>query len=150
MLAVSKSSELALEPKNLENDLRRLQLQIADVLQSEMDQVPGSNISVSTVSEGGAEQSKQLKKKKRQKTVVVVVPPGKLGIVLANRHDGKGTVVEKVPGSLNGMVAPLDKIVAVDEQDVTDMTVKEICEICASRASSERRLTFVKTVYTSD
>lgn len=150
LLAANKSSEMALEPKNLENDLRRLQLQIADVLQSEMDQVPGSNISVSTVSEGAAEQSKQLKKKKRQKTVVVVVPPGKLGIVLANRHDGKGTVVEKVPGSLNGMVAPLDKIVAVDEQDVTDMTVKEICDICASRASSERRLTFVKTVYTSD
>ena len=149
-LATKERSELALEPKNLENDLKRLQLQIADVLQTEMDGVPGSNISLSTAGEGRKPLSKPQRKKKKK--VVVIVPPGKLGIVLANRHDGKGTVVAEIrpTSSMQGMVSPGDKIVGVDEKDVTNMLVNDITTLMASRASSERRLTFISTFYTAE
>ena len=142
--------EMALEPKNLEHDLKRLQLQIADVLQSEMDQVVDSNITVSTAGEKQNLPARPYKKKK--KPIVVIVPPGKLGIVLANRQDGKGTVVEEVrPSSvMTGMVKCGDKIVAVDEKDVTSMTVNEITTLMASRVGSERRLSFISVFNTVD
>lgn len=147
-LATRESSELALESENLENDLKRLQLQLADVLQTEMDGVPGENLSVST---SGEEQKLPVQPPKKKK-IVVIVPPGKLGIVLANRHDGKGTIVAEIrPNStMQGMVSPGDKIIGVDEKDVTHMLVNEITTLMASRASSERRLTFVSTLYTAD
>lgn len=146
--ATSESNDLALEPKNLEHDLKRLQLQLADVLQSEMDQVAGSGITVSTAGDGSKTAAKNRKKKKKRK-IIVVVPPGKLGIVLSNRNDGKGTIVAEVrPNStMRGMVAPGDKIVGVDEQDVTKMTVNEITSLMANRSTAERRLTFVSTSY---
>jgi hypothetical protein len=147
-LATDKT-ELALEPKNLERDLKRLQIEINDVLQSEIDGVSGSNLSVSTAGEG-TEETKPLKKKRRE--FVVVVPPGKLGVVLAKRSDGKGTVVEEVRenSSLTGMVSSGDKIVAVDEVDVSNMNVSDITKLMSNRASAERRLTFFSTIYVAE
>jgi C-terminal processing protease CtpA/Prc len=59
----------------------------------------------------------------------VLVPPGKLGVILVNRHDGKGTVVSEIRdhSSLKGMlVSPGDKLVAVDGEDVlTGMVVSQ-------------------------
>jgi len=149
-ITTNDSSDMALRPKNLEHDLKRLQLQISGVLETEMEHVAGTNITVSTAGEGS--QAKLTKRKKKKKRVVVIVPPGKLGIVLANRHDGRGTVVAEIrPSStMKGMISPGDKIVAVDEKDVTDMVVNDITTLMASRASSERRLTFISTFYSTD
>jgi C-terminal processing protease CtpA/Prc len=113
-----------------------------------MDQVAGSGITVSTAGDGSKVTAKSRKKKKKRK-IIVVVPPGKLGIVLSNRNDGKGTFVAEVrpTSSMRDMIAPGDKIVGVDEQDVTRMTVNEITSLMANRSTDERRLTFVSTSY---
>lgn len=139
---------MALEPKNLEHGLKRLQLQLSDVLNSEMDKVAGSTISVSTAGEA----EKQKKKNKKKRKVVVVVPPGKLGIVLANRQDGRGTIVAEVRHAsvMRGSVIAGDRIVGVDEKDVANSMVNEITNLMSSRANAQRRLTFVRTFYTAE
>lgn len=79
--------------------------------------------------------------------VVVVAPPGKLGVTLADHHDGKGIIVSSVRShsSVKGKLRPGDKLVAVDDDDVTNMMVSNITAMMASRSSKERRLTLVTT-----
>ncbi|KAL7525087.1 hypothetical protein ACHAWF_001206, partial [Thalassiosira exigua] len=74
--------------------------------------------------------------------VSVVAPPGKLGIILANRTDARGTVVSGVRTSsvLAEQVSPGDRIVAIDEEDVSQMNVKEITTIMARKSEFERKL----------
>jgi C-terminal processing protease CtpA/Prc len=69
-------------------------------------------------------------------------------VILANRHDGKGTVVSEVRdhSSLKGMLSPGDKLVAVDGKDVTGMVVSQITSLMASKAERERRLTVITSV----
>jgi len=77
--------------------------------------------------------------------MVVVVPPGKLGVILADRHDGKGTVVSEVRSSsaMSGMLTPGDKLVAIDGEDVSDMVVSQITAMMAKKADRERYLTVI-------
>ncbi len=74
--------------------------------------------------------------------VSVVAPPGKLGIILANRTDSRGTVVSGVRTSsvLADQVSPGDRIIAIDEEDVSQMNVKEITTIMARKSEFERVL----------
>lgn len=74
--------------------------------------------------------------------VSVVAPPGKLGIILANRTDSRGTVVSGVRTSsvLAEQVSPGDRIIAIDEEDVSQMNVKEITTIMARKSEFERVL----------
>lgn len=74
--------------------------------------------------------------------VTVVAPPGKLGIILANRTDSRGTVVSGVRTSsvLAQQVSPGDRIVAIDDEDVSQMNVKEITTIMARKSEFERVL----------
>lgn len=80
--------------------------------------------------------------------MVVVVPAGKLGVILANRHDGQGTIVSEIRESspLYRMLTPGDKLVAVDDVDVQGMVVSQITSLMASRADRERRLTVITSV----
>lgn len=74
--------------------------------------------------------------------VTVIAPPGKLGIILANRTDSRGTVVSGVRTSsvLAEQVSPGDRIIAIDEEDVSQMNVKEITTIMARKSEFERAL----------
>eukprot|EP00581_Thalassiosira_minuscula_P008587 CAMPEP_0183705094 /NCGR_PEP_ID=MMETSP0737-20130205/2266_1 /TAXON_ID=385413 /ORGANISM="Thalassiosira miniscula, Strain CCMP1093" /LENGTH=489 /DNA_ID=CAMNT_0025932175 /DNA_START=51 /DNA_END=1520 /DNA_ORIENTATION=+ len=74
--------------------------------------------------------------------VTVVAPPGKLGILLANRTDSRGTVVGGVRTSsvLAEQVSPGDRIIAIDEEDVSQMNAKEITTIMARKSEFERVL----------
>lgn len=74
--------------------------------------------------------------------VTVIAPPGKLGIILANRTDSRGTVVSGVRTSsvLAEQVSPGDRIIAIDEEDVSQMNVKEITTIMARKSEFERVL----------
>ena len=74
--------------------------------------------------------------------VTVIAPPGKLGIILANRTDSRGTVVSGVrtPSVLAEQVSPGDRIIAIDEEDVSQMNVKEITTIMARKSEFERVL----------
>jgi C-terminal processing protease CtpA/Prc len=77
----------------------------------------------------------------------VVAPPGKLGIILANRTDLRGTVVSGVRTSsiLAEQVSPGDRIVAIDGEDVSQMNVKEITTIMARKSEFERVLVLLAT-----
>jgi len=95
-----KGSDKPRAPITLGHDLNRLEMQLA-ALQTETDQVTASSITLSSV--GAKTRSTRSSKLThtgakliRKRRVVVEVPPGKLGVVLANRHDGSGTVVSQV------------------------------------------------------
>ena len=77
----------------------------------------------------------------------VMAPPGKLGIILANRTDSRGTVVSGVRTSsvLAEQVSPGDRIVAIDGEDVSQMNVKEITTIMARKSEFERVLVLLAT-----
>ncbi|KAL3826679.1 hypothetical protein ACHAXA_001202 [Cyclostephanos tholiformis] len=77
----------------------------------------------------------------------VVAPPGKLGIILANRTDLRGTVVSGVRTSsvLADKVSPGDRIIAIDGEDVSQMNVKEITTIMARKSEFERVLVLLAT-----
>lgn len=116
-------------PRALEDDLKRLETQLTTLDPDAVSSL-GSRSSV---------------RRQRRRKIQVVVPPGKLGVVLANRNDGKGTVVSEVrtESSILGMLSPGDKLVAVDGEDVTGMVVSEITTMMALRSSQERRLTLL-------
>jgi hypothetical protein len=140
-------SEVSLTPRTLEHDLRRLSLQLA-VLDN--DDVTTSSITASSVGASltSVYSRHRTPKISRKKRIVLVVPPGKLGVILANRHDGKGTVVSEIRdhSALKGMLSPGDKLVAVDGEDVTGMVVSQITSLMASKAEQERRLTVVTSI----
>lgn len=103
-----------IEPRTLEHDLKRLEMELAEVLQPDNDQA--TTTSSFTASSAGASRStrssRMTAKRSRRKRIVVVVPAGKLGIVLADRYDGKGTIVSEVRSSsaMSGMISPGDKL----------------------------------------
>lgn len=100
-------------PRTLEHDLKRLEMELAEVLQPDNDQTTTSSFTASSAGASRSTRSSRLTaKRSRRKRIVVVVPAGKLGIVLADRHDGKGTVVSEVRSSsaMSGMISPGDKL----------------------------------------
>lgn len=101
-------------PRTLENDLKRLEMHmhLSDVLQSETDKIAASSITVSSAGASTLSSKQHSARRSKKKRLVVVVPPGKLGVVLANRHDGRGTVVSEVRASsyMSGTLSPGDKL----------------------------------------
>ena len=83
----------------------------------------------------------------RRSRITVHAPPGKLGIILANKADSKGTVVSGVrtTSPLADKITPGDRIVAIDGEDVTLMTVSEITTIMARKGDFDRTLTILTT-----
>jgi hypothetical protein len=75
----------------------------------------------------------------------VLAPPGKLGIILANKADSKGTVVSGVRASsaLVDKIMPGDRIIAIDGEDVSRMSVSEITTIMSRKAEYDRTLTIL-------
>lgn len=129
-------------PRSLEQDLKFLEHKLSQVLRHDPD-----HYTVSSIATSSAGASTRSGRNSRRKRVVVVVPPGKLGVVLGNRHDGRGTTVTEVreSSSMHGLLNPGDKLVAVDGDDVTGMIVSEIISLMASRADQTRRLTVITT-----
>jgi len=81
----------------------------------------------------------------RRTKITVIAPPGKLGIILANKADAKGTVVSGVRTSsvLAEKISPGDRIIAIDGEDVSRMTVSEITTIMSRKGEYERTLTIL-------
>jgi hypothetical protein len=142
-------SDISFAPRTFEHDLKRLEMQLAALDGDAM--TTSSSVGASSVtgaSFSSISSRNRAPKISRKKRIVVLVPPGKLGVILANRHDGKGTVVSAVRdhSSLKGMLSPGDKLVAVDGEDVTGMVVSQITSLMASKAERERRLTVITSV----
>jgi hypothetical protein len=154
-------SQMSEQSRSVANDLLRLEMQLAMVgSQENRDDVPvrGSG-SVGGASIGGASRTSRTSRKSltshrthsssiaRRSKVTVVAPPGKLGIILANKADSKGTVVSGVRTSsvLAEKISPGDRIVAIDGEDVSRMTVSEITTIMSRKSDYERTLTILTT-----
>ena len=146
-------SQMSEQSRSVANDLLRLEMQLAMVGSQE-----GGNgdASVNGGSTGGASRTSRTSRASRRSIagaitmrskIMVVAPPGKLGIILANKADSKGTVVSGVRTSsvLAEKISPGDRIVAIDGEDVSRMTVSEITTIMARKSEFERTLTVLTT-----
>lgn len=101
--------------KTLERDLMRLETQVSSVAHIlDGDIFTASSISASSAGASRSTLSSRppLAATRKKRFVVVVAPPGKIGVVLANKHDGRGTIVSEVrpSSSLKGMLSPGDKL----------------------------------------
>lgn len=160
-------SQMSEQSRSVANDLLRLEMQLAMVgsqeIRDDAPARPGS--SGASLGGGGASRgaSRSVGRKSlntsrnvqtaassvsssaiaRRTKITVIAPPGKLGIILANKADSKGTVVSGVRTSsvLVDRISPGDRIVAIDGEDVSRMTVSEITTIMSRKAEYERRLT---------
>jgi len=146
------------QSKSVANDLLRLEMQLAMVGQENRDDIPvlgGGNSVVRSTKTGestsrhrsrgksSSSSSQRRKSSFKRSKVSVVAPPGKLGIILANKADAQGTVVSGVRSSsaLVNKISPGDRIIAIDGEDVSKMSVKEITIIMSRKAEYERNLT---------
>jgi C-terminal processing protease CtpA/Prc len=150
------------QSRSVANDLLRLEMQLAMVGSQEVvtdeaakgsGSVTGSTTSrTSRTSHRSGRNNRSSARSsssgvsKRSK-MTVVAPPGKLGIILANKADSKGTVVSGVRTSsvLAEKISPGDRIIAIDGEDVSLMTVSEITTIMARKSDFERQLTIMTT-----
>lgn len=165
----SHLSHMSEQSRSVANDLLRLEMQLAMVGSQDNNDDGGhskvrssSSIGGSSVggtSIGGASRTSRASRAstsisarraaamhKRSK-ITVIAPPGKLGIILANKADSKGTVVSGVRTSsvLAEKISPGDRITAIDGEDVSRMTVSEITTIMARKSDFERTLTVLTT-----
>jgi len=144
-------SQMSEQSRSVANDLLRLEMQLAMVGSQDNNgsgTVPGSSASVaSRASRKSRSSTRRTVAIARRNKVTIQAPPGKLGIILANKADSKGTVVSGVRSSsvLSEKVSPGDRIVAIDGEDVSLMTVSEITTIMARKSDFERTLTVLTT-----
>ena len=161
-------SQMSEQSRSVANDLLRLEMQLAMVgsAQENRDDVPAVPARASTggsvggISIGGASRTSRTSRKSmtshrthpssiaRRNKVTVVTPPGKIGIILANKADTKGTVVSGVRTTsvLAEKVSPGDRIISIDGEDVSRMTVSEITTIMARKSEFERTLVVLTTL----
>mmetsp|Transcript_10657 Transcript_10657/g.15983 ORF Transcript_10657/g.15983 Transcript_10657/m.15983 type:complete len:789 (-) Transcript_10657:94-2460(-) len=156
----SALSQMSDASRSIAADLMRLETQLAMVGSANVHGATDNNSVVSGASHGNASRgssisltrsrhsrSSRVKTTKRDK-MNVNVPPGKLGVILADKADNKGTIVSDVRTNsvLYGKIFPGDRIVAIDGEDVSRMTVAEITALMARKAAYDRVLTIVTSV----
>jgi PDZ domain-containing secreted protein len=152
------------QSRSVANDLLRLEMQLAMVRSHENGEdgthlrnggstggSVGGNSRTSRTSRNSSAARRSAAITKRSK-ITVVAPPGKLGIILANKADSKGTVVSGVRTSsvLAEKISPGDRIVAIDGEDVSRMTVSEITTIMARKSEFEQTLSVFDDTQTHD
>ena len=73
----------------------------------------------------------------------VTAPPGRLGIILANRSDCQGTVISALrpSSSLVGKVFPGDRLVAINGHDITTSEVEKVTGLMGMFSNVEKVLT---------
>lgn len=81
-----------------------------------------------------------------EETFDVIAPPGMLGLILETRDDGIPMVNQiKSSSVLCGQVEVGDRLVAVDDQDVTIMLAGQVSRlIAAMKDKPERKLTLMR------
>lgn len=147
----SEVSEMSQQSRSVANDLLRLEMQLAMVGSKSSSGEGGSGIRKQKKLESKSDShrhssARTVSMTKRIKTNIVA-PAGKLGIILANKTDAKGTVVSGVRTTsvLANDITPGDRIIAIDGEDVSRMTVTEITAIMARKNDFERLLTVLTT-----
>jgi len=147
----SQASVVSEQSRSVANDLLRLEMQLARVGSRNGNRIEGSSMGDGG---NGTKPHSSRKSSSRSKNTItkrvkltVVAPAGKLGIILANKTDAKGTVVSGVrtTSALADRISPGDRIIEIDGEDVSRMTVSEITSIMARKNDFERILTVLTT-----
>jgi len=148
----SQLSHMSEQSRSVANDLLRLEMQLAMVGAQKSGGDGDRSVSSRRSKTSRGDSSRRSKSASKRSKVTVVAPPGKLGIILANKTDSKGTVVSGVRTSsvLAEKVSPGDRIIAIDGEDVSRMTVSEITTIMARKSEFERILTVLTTKSQAD
>ena len=148
----SQMSHMSEQSRSVANDLLRLEMQLAMVGAQKSGGDGERSVSSRRSKTSRGDSSRRSKSVSKRSKVTVVAPPGKLGIILANKTDSKGTVVSGVRTSsvLAENVSPGDRIIAIDGEDVSRMTVSEITTIMARKSEFERILTVLTTKAQAD
>ena len=148
MVGANKNGENELK-KELESEAQKKGITGLHVVRNGSTSSVGPGGSVGARSRGSRASSRASSRpKNRAKAAVrrlksnVKAPPGKLGIILANKNDARGTVVSGVRTTsvLADKISPGDRIIAIDGEDVSRMTVTEITAIMARKSDYERIL----------
>ncbi|MGK3751346.1 MAG: hypothetical protein ACI8RD_003647, partial [Bacillariaceae sp.] len=136
----------------LEDGIKRLEMQLA-ALDPDQDNIEDSTSSVTMSSITGASFTTSISARSRHNTgkstkgrrVLVLVPSGKLGVILTDQHDGKGTVISSIKNGspVDGILKQGDKLIAVDDVRVEKLSCSQITSLIASRADRERRFTVI-------
>lgn len=148
----SQMSHMSEQSRSVANDLLRLEMQLAMVGAQKSGGDGDRSVSSRRSKTSRGDSSRRSKSVSKRTKITVVAPPGKLGIILANKTDSKGTVVSGVRTSsvLADKVSPGDRIIAIDGEDVSRMTVSEITTIMARKSEFERILTVLTTKSQAD
>jgi hypothetical protein len=148
----SYMSQMSEQSRSVANDLLRLEMQLAMVGEGSATEDAATRHSNGSNPRRPAPSASPRRPlantaAPRRSRVTVTAPAGKLGIILANRSDAKGTIVSGVRTSsvLVEKVSPGDRIVAIDGEDVSLMAVSEITTIMARKSDFERSLTVLTT-----
>ena len=163
----SAISYISTESQSVANDLFRLEAQLAMVAKQQqeqqspplmvsaagssneaesLDNLPSSTSDLSIRSMGAASRIIGAEPLTRPTPVEIIAPPGKLGLLLANKSGQNGpTHVSTVRSEsvLAGKVHVGDRFVSIDGEDVTRMNSKEITAIMARKSDFERVIVLI-------
>jgi hypothetical protein len=132
----------------LQENIKRLESQLEALDGKEEKNDAASSVTMSSVTWASFSTiSARSKTYRNRRQVHVYVPPGKLGVILADQHDGNGTTITSIKSGspVERILKPGDKLVAVDEIAVVEMSCSQITSLIASRADQERRFTVMTT-----
>uniref|UniRef100_A0A7S4HSF2 PDZ domain-containing protein n=1 Tax=Odontella aurita TaxID=265563 RepID=A0A7S4HSF2_9STRA len=146
-----RSQNSTASAKSITSDLIRLEAQLKAIGSSQngspmkVTRSFGSDIGLSSGNHVTPSPPKTTRYIGRRARITVEAPPGRLGVILANRSDGKGTVVSALRTSspLAGKLNPGDRLEAVDGEDVSEMKVSEVTAIMARKSDRKRTLSVV-------
>eukprot|EP00562_Extubocellulus_spinifer_P013250 CAMPEP_0178553998 /NCGR_PEP_ID=MMETSP0697-20121206/8105_1 /TAXON_ID=265572 /ORGANISM="Extubocellulus spinifer, Strain CCMP396" /LENGTH=1084 /DNA_ID=CAMNT_0020186931 /DNA_START=138 /DNA_END=3392 /DNA_ORIENTATION=+ len=151
----SHRSQGSLESRSIASDLQRLETQLKMLDEKEKDELHNS-LSVTSGVEGSVcstspttPRSKHSSMSTATRTRLEIrAPPGRLGIILANRADGQGTVISalRTSSALVDKILPGDVLAAIDGQDVSKMHVSEVTAIMSSKAQYDKVLTVITPI----
>ena len=132
----------------LQENIKRLESQLEALDGKEEKNDAASSVTMSSVTWASFSTiSARSKTYRNRRQVHVYVPPGKLGVILADQHDGNGTTITSIKSGspVERILKPGDKLIAVDEIAVVEMSCSQITSLIASRADQERRFTIMTT-----
>ena len=87
-----------------------------------------------------------------EKPIIVEVPPGKTGLVIGDDNPLEPPFIHQIkeyvsPPVLKSKVQVGDKLVRIDEKDVTYYTALQVSHLLSKRSDKVRRMTFIRTVF---
>jgi len=88
----------------------------------------------------------------REEIIHIFAPPGKLGVIIDTPNDGPPVVSGiKDPSVIAGKVKIGDKLIAVDDEDVSHMTAIAVSKVIGRKSTNpSRKFTIRRTTVVED